>query len=70
MAPEVYLADMGVAWARLASFYYRDKPMEQTARHVRNRNRQRAIRERPQAADESEDENSQTTSVQQTADQR
>ena len=45
------------AWARLAAYYYRDKPLQLTSRHVQSKNkvRQRLLANQP-AESESEAE--------------
>ena len=58
MSEEAYMADLAVAWARLAAYYYRDKPLQSAARHVKRKNatRQRMLANRRAAESESEDE--------------
>ena len=58
MAEEAYLADMAVAWARLAAYYYRDKPLQSSSRHVQQKNavRQRMLANRRAPESESEEE--------------
>ena len=57
MAEEAYLADISRAWARLAAYYYRDKPLMLTARHVKNKNkvRQRMLTNRAPISESDED---------------
>ena len=58
MSEEAYMADLSVAWARLAAYYYRDKPLQSAARHVKRKNatRQRMIANRQAPESESEEE--------------
>ena len=60
---EVYFAHMGRAWARLASYYYKDKPINRVAV---NRSLTYAERRRPITTNDSDsDENQASTSQKQ-----
>ena len=41
MSEEALMADMGKAWAHLAAYYYRDKQLQSSTRHVKKKNKLR-----------------------------
>ena len=41
MSEEAYMADLSIAWAHLAAYYYRDKPMQSSTRYVKKKNKTR-----------------------------
>ena len=65
LSEEAYLANISTAWARLAAYYYRDKPLQSTTRAVKKKNalRQRMLANRRAAETESEDEQNQSDQI-------
>ena len=39
MSEEAYMADMATSWARLAAYYYRDRPLQSSTRDVKQKNK-------------------------------